>query len=234
MGDSFGQILRGAFSTFLLLGRRHWFVLLLIFGFFEVLIVYFENFQNFFHGIAPGSTEQVVADLGGLASTLLKDGFLLLTVPAMAHHGLQNKDFSLIEHWRKNVSQVSIELLRVMASVIRWGILFIVPGLYKHFRYYLVSYVVMFSERYDRGEIDALQASDRIMVGGAIPLLFFLGVTGSLQYLAFGGDAGLSVMEKPFAVVGLDFLSFVFDLYVYTALYSYFMMLLKKNEAAIV
>lgn len=62
----------------------------------------------------------------------------------------------------KNLELMIIESLRAWGSTFLWSLLLILPGLMKWFSYSLVSFVVLFSKKYDSGSVDALQYSQKL------------------------------------------------------------------------
>ncbi|MEK2688850.1 hypothetical protein [Bdellovibrio sp. GT3] len=66
---------------------------------------------------------------------------------------------SLSDFYGRYINQVFIETLRTWGKTLLWGLLFILPGIWKFLEYSMVPFVVTGSQRYDEGKIDALQAS---------------------------------------------------------------------------
>ena len=52
-----------------------------------------------------------------------------------------------------------LESLRAFGSACLWGLLFIIPGIVKYSYYLLTPFVVFFSQKYQNGEVDALEMS---------------------------------------------------------------------------
>lgn len=63
---------------------------------------------------------------------------------------------------RSHIESFIIETLRSWGKMIWWGFLFILPGFYKLISYSYVPFVVLLSAKYNQGEIDALDESERI------------------------------------------------------------------------
>jgi hypothetical protein len=55
-----------------------------------------------------------------------------------------------------------IETLRAWGKTFLWSFLFFLPGVIKYINYILTPFVVMFSRKYKRGEVDALEYSTLI------------------------------------------------------------------------
>jgi hypothetical protein len=88
-----------------------------------------------------------------------------------------------------------LENLRSWGKSFLWGLLFIIPGLIKMSYYLLVTYIVTLKPEYEKGEIDALQASEKLTKKHYITVsfLFFIffmlipGITSTLfdEWLSF-------------------------------------------------
>lgn len=55
-----------------------------------------------------------------------------------------------------------IETMRSGGKLILWFFVFIIPIFWKYLHYFLTPFVVMFSKRYERGEVDALEYSTEL------------------------------------------------------------------------
>lgn len=55
-----------------------------------------------------------------------------------------------------------LETIRAWGKTFLWSLLFIIPGLIKYSYYLLTPFVVFFSQKYSRGEVDALKYSELI------------------------------------------------------------------------
>ncbi|MGZ3726502.1 MAG: hypothetical protein ACXWQQ_11910 [Pseudobdellovibrio sp.] len=62
----------------------------------------------------------------------------------------------------ENLELSVIENLRSWGKSFLWSFVFILPGIWKFIRYTLTPYVVLFSSRYKKGEVDALEYSSMI------------------------------------------------------------------------
>lgn len=63
--------------------------------------------------------------------------------------------------WRE-FEQLLIEFLRSWGKTLNWSFLFILPGIWKWLCYTFVPFVVLFSKKYERGEVDALEQSSSV------------------------------------------------------------------------
>lgn len=82
----------------------------------------------------------------------------LLTQPSLTVY----KSPSLYSFMTKTFELSLLESLRAFGSACLWGLLFIIPGLVKYSYYLLTPFVVFFSQKYHKGEIDALEMSKTI------------------------------------------------------------------------
>ncbi|MFS4459707.1 hypothetical protein [Bdellovibrio sp. HCB2-146] len=117
--------------------------------------------------------EQVLRDPMGITSSLYIFGVLslisgivfpvvLFTMAIYALRSLEGVQKSFGEFFHYYINQIFIESLRSWGKMLLWGLLFILPGLWKFLEYSLVPFVVTSSEKYDAGHEDALQASAKV------------------------------------------------------------------------
>jgi hypothetical protein len=81
-------------------------------------------------------------------------------------YGAKTADTSergLWQYIQKFFNQVSIEILRSWGKTLLWSLLLLIPGIWKYVQYTLIPFVVTLSKPYDRGELDALQFSAKIV-----------------------------------------------------------------------
>jgi hypothetical protein len=69
---------------------------------------------------------------------------------------------SLNEFVKENFELGLIETLRAWGKTFLWSFVFFLPGVIKYINYILTPFVVMFSRKYKRGEVDALEYSTLI------------------------------------------------------------------------
>lgn len=81
---------------------------------------------------------------------------LLCAYTLVSHHSHIKKYFS------ENLELGIIESLRAWGKTFLWTFVFVIPGLIKYIHYILTPFVVAFSERYKKGEVDALEYSTKI------------------------------------------------------------------------
>lgn len=92
---------------------------------------------------------------GGLSMlTSLLGPLLLLTLILSAVSGQRVTDFA-----KRNFGYLTKEHMRGFGKVFLWGILLIIPGFWKFLQILFLPFVVGLDSRYQRGELDALEAS---------------------------------------------------------------------------
>ena len=75
------------------------------------------------------------------------------------------------------------EFLRVLAQILMWGLLLILPGVYRYAQLIFVSWITLFSKEYRSGKIDALELSKRLVKGRMVRIFVVLTVTTALELL---------------------------------------------------
>ena len=73
------------------------------------------------------------------------------------------------------------EYLRVLAQVLMWGLLLILPGFVRYAQIVFVPLIVFFSKSYREGHQDALRLSHSLSRGRLLPIFTALGVTMGLE-----------------------------------------------------
>lgn len=116
--------------------------------------------------------ENVIRSKDGLSNIIWFWGFLslvnvmvfpLLVAVLSSFFLVSNRAENNIQHFFKNNLELCfIETLRAWGRSFLWSFLFIIPGLIKFADYILTPFVVMFSNKYKNGEVDALQYSTLI------------------------------------------------------------------------
>jgi hypothetical protein len=74
------------------------------------------------------------------------------------------------------------EYFRVLANVLLWGLLFILPGFYRYCRLILVPFVALFARSYREGQADALELAGRLARGRMGLFIAVMIVTSALQF----------------------------------------------------
>ena len=129
---------------------------------------------------------QIFSELGFFATDLAASSLLFLLVSYWAYQmeTAPTKEIVFLSFFKDKWSLLIIESLRSTASVISWSVLFIIPGLIKYFRLYFVPLIVAFHPSYQKGEVDALEESSRLLKGATAPIIATLLILSTLSSLA--------------------------------------------------
>lgn len=211
--------------TFLTVMRDHWFTLLVLFFAKEFFAYFFSYFQGFF----THSNEFELIALVGFAMTLSDlaiSSILLILIPFWLSTPLSNSQISLRQFCSQKISSLCIENLRAIAQIVRWSLLLFVPGIIRYFRYYFVSFIVLTSQSYHDGKVDALEESNQILKGATLPFAIFL-LFISLTASVIPTHSFSDIMSAPFATVQQDALLFLISLFSTLFSFLYFQQLSK-------
>lgn len=96
--------------------------------------------------------------LGSLISSLL---FPLL-ISMLCCYALSDFFPSMKKMFSQKLELCLIETLRSWGKTFLWCFLFIIPGFIKYSFYILTPFIVLFSEKYDQGQVDALEQSEKL------------------------------------------------------------------------
>ena len=96
--------------------------------------------------------------LGSLTSSL----FFPLLISMLCSYTLANIFFSKRKLLSEKFELALIETLRAWGKTFLWCFVFIIPGLIKYTYYLMAPFVVLFSKKYERGEVDALVYSEQL------------------------------------------------------------------------
>lgn len=96
------------------------------------------------------------------ALSLATSLFFPLLLSLLCCHALTNPQASVTDFLKNKFELGLIETLRAWGKTFAWCFVFIIPGLVKYTYYLLAPFVVMFSRKYEIGEVDALEHSKTI------------------------------------------------------------------------
>lgn len=154
---------------------------------------------------------------------LIQSVFIVFTFVVRVHEIDTGKKITpLWESIAKLTKPITIEGLRSYARILLWGLVLIVPGFVKIAQYSLVSLVVALDPRYDKGEVDALDESKRIMKGLTpwitVFTIFLLGLGLASEVLSGRSQVLQSFVAKLFSnAIGL-----VWDVFYWCFFYCIF------------
>lgn len=177
--------------------------------------IYFLLYRIADYGLTTHLEDLLRSSQGISNAELLFWGTLTITLALAAPLFLQvagaflaSKAFSepRAQSWPSILNFSLIEGLRAMGSVLRWSLLFVLPGIYKFLTFAFVPWVVFFSKPYHEGKVDALKESKSIFRKYALIItLLFLG--GSLLWPlleSFLGVERTSLLEGPSPYLGFS------------------------------
>lgn len=96
--------------------------------------------------------------LASLASSL----FFPLLISMLCSYTLSTAFSSKRRLMKDKFELCLIETLRAWGKTFLWCFAFIIPGLIKYTFYFMAPFVVLFSKKYEKGEVDALELSEKI------------------------------------------------------------------------
>ena len=163
-----------------------------------------------------------VAIIGFLIQSLFK----VLAVLLISYHFYQKTPLLLFI--KKHTELGLIESLRAFAKAVLWGFLFIIPGIVKMIRYQFVMYIVASSKKYEAGDVDALEASEKLTDGRFWSLTSLILL---LAIAAFALSTSQSILQAPMEVLLLETVGFFFLCWQGIYLLFLFQDLLQKQES---
>jgi hypothetical protein len=126
------------------------------------------------------------------------------------------------DHFEKGI----IESLRAFLKSIKWGFLFILPGILKAIRFQFVNFIICTNSKYDKGEVDALKASENLTKGHLLGLFFLFVIFAAI---AMTTTSSHLLINRPFSVLSLEALSIVLMTFEITYIYFIFEDMIKKG-----
>jgi len=127
-------------------------------------------FSNYTDQFLQKQVEDIISSKDGLSNLIWLWGFLSvlsailfpLLISLLCAFVLVASPQKLGDFLAKNLELSFLETLRAWGKTFLWSFLFIIPGVIKYIDYILTPFVVMFSQRYKNGEVDALEYSAQI------------------------------------------------------------------------
>lgn len=99
-------------------------------------------------------------------------------------HNFSKSSVPVGEFIKMHLEKGVIESLRGFLKSVKWGFLFIVPGIVKAIRYQFVNFVVCTNSKYDLGQVDALETSETLTRKHIFGLIFIFAIFGALTLSA--------------------------------------------------
>lgn len=211
-----------------LIGQARW-RLLALFGVASFLVI---NLGDFAAGLSPTQENLRLSVHLFLALWDLIEGFLLLlilswTIPLV--RPLAPPRFLTEPFDRPYLVTYLAEYLRVLGRILLWGLLLIIPGCIKSIQYSLVPFVVFFSADYEKGEVDALELSRKLVKPVFWPIAAIIFGFGFIQLsiellVHFRPEFHTLPVRLP-----LDALSFLISVWSYSLMLELFVRQMEKK-----
>ena len=153
----------------------------------------------------------ILRDPSGAGSLLWFYGFLSLSsslifpllIFIVSIYAFSNRTEGVFVFAKKLIEQLLIESMRSWGQILQWSLLLLVPGFIRYVQNIFVPFIVTCSQAYEKGQIDALESSKKMVKGrwlkiaGYVLLFnFFLPMllTGALdEYRHFFSNPGLGM-----------------------------------------
>ncbi len=123
---------------------------------------------------------------------------------------------------RAYLPSFAAEYLRMLAQVLLWAILLLIPGFVRYAQLIFVPYIALFSEAYQRDDVDALEFS-RELTRKRFSLIFavLLGATALQLSVEFAPHLATSLYTVPIRAVFIG-LSFLISIWTYSFMFRRF------------
>ena len=162
----------------------------------------------------PPSGVNVPSAVGQIFASLIEFLILTMLIPQRVMEIDRNElPKSFLEFARIYAMPLMTESLRALAMTILWTLVFILPGVYKYVRYFLVGYVVVADPEYHNGKVDALKESNRLVKGITLQLFVFVTILVFLDGWQSSLRERFPLVEEPFIAVMTTGAFFVLNYY---------------------
>lgn len=133
---------------------------------------------------------------------------------------------------KDNFEMTTLESFRAWGKTFLWSFVFLIPGVIKYINYLMTPFVVMFSERYKKGEVDALEYSSQISRNFWWSLKLWLGlfyvIIPIMLYVLFENYRSFSA--HPFAATAITLLEAFVELLFHFIILKLFIKYLNEVE----
>lgn len=135
---------------------------------------------------------RIIAQLGEASVDLCASVLALFLGPITFLDRLSNRPWTSVwRHSHEHLYGLTIESLRALTQVLLWGLLLILPGIYRSLSLSFFPFVVMFDARYAAGEIDALKTA-RENIRGVFWMVVLVGILSLALDLAIKSSLALA------------------------------------------
>ncbi|MCB0357545.1 MAG: hypothetical protein KDD40_11080, partial [Bdellovibrionales bacterium] len=164
---------------------------------------------------------QMLSQLGLSLLSLLEAMFLFLLVPLKINEvNSKNSETSFKTYFFQHMGSLTVEGIRMTAYVILWGLLLIIPGLFKQIRWYFMPFIIACDKNYQEGKIDVLKRSNEL-VKGITPLIAVIILFDFFaQYFIDSMGQSFQGPLQYFGLFASGLLTLGVSIYTYTLLYQ--------------
>lgn len=202
--------------------KTHPFMLIFSTTFLYLTSLYFGQLQRSAGDI---QTLVITSQMGIFFTTLIVNVLLFFLIPYAV---LQRQGQLLqISFWRWSNSSIwplAIEGLRVLARLLMWSILLILPAFYWYCRYIFVAYIVLLDQNYKQGQIDALEHSKLLTRNIALDLLVFQIVTGAIGFALDTSESWFPLLNTELVRLVATCLSVSLMVYSYCVIFQLYLL----------
>lgn len=143
-------------------------------------------------------------------------------------HNFSKQNASVGEFVTSNLEKGVVESLRGFLKSVKWGFLFIIPGIVKAIRFQFVNFVVCTNKNYPLGQVDALETSQKLTERHVMGLIFAFLIFATIS---ISTSSSHLFLDRPLSVGALELLSLVFFTFEVTYMYFVFSDLQTKGAA---
>lgn len=143
-------------------------------------------------------------------------------------HNFSNKNSNVGKFVTANLEKGIVESLRGFLKSVKWGFLFIIPGIIKAIRFQFTNFVVCTNKNYPLGQVDALETSQKLTERHVIGLIFAFLIFSSISISISSNHL---FFDRPLSVGALELLSIVLFTFEVTYMYFVFGDLQSKGDA---
>lgn len=184
--------------------------------------------------------ESIVRSPAGLSNTIwIWGGLALLTallfpllISLFCAYTLVRPEKSISQFLKENLELTAVESLRAWGKTFLWSFVFLIPGVIKYINYLMTPFVVMFSQKYKQGQVDALEYSTKISRNFWWSLKLWLGlfyfILPVLFYVVFNDYRSFS--QYPIAATLITFIESLVELLFHFIILKLFIKYLNEVE----
>ena len=156
--------------------------------------------------------------------------FLILSWGIPKAHSLKSKVFHKAPFTESYLSSFFAEYLRLLAQVLLFGLLLIIPGFIRYCRLIFMPYIALFADAYRKDEVDAKELSLDLSQGRMRLIVSVFGLSTIVQLaLEFAPHLNTGLHAAPIRVLFIA-LSFWVGIFTYSFIFLIFERALEEHE----